>query len=110
MAQDFGFGSIGDDPLAAMLGSMEQMRRMWAGIGVPGSLAPTIDPRELERRIADLRVIEQWLEANLAMLRGTIQALEMQRGALVALHSLGESLASAMPAASTAPPGPAASN
>lgn len=97
MAQEFGFGSVAADPLAGMIGSMEQMRRMWAGIGVPGSLAPTIDPKELERRITDLRVIEQWLEANLGMLRSTIQALEMQHGALAALHSISESLASAIP-------------
>ncbi len=104
MAQEFGFGSIAGETLAGMIGSMEQMRKMWAGIGVPGSLAPTVDPNELERRIADLRVVEHWLEVNLNMLRGTIQALEMQHGALAALHSIGESMASAMPA--EAPPGP----
>lgn len=104
MAQEFGFGSAAGESLAGMIGSMEQMRKMWAGIGVPGSLAPTVDPGELERRIADLKVVEHWLEVNLQMLRGTIQAMEMQHGALAALHSIGASMASAMPAA--APPRP----
>ena len=97
MAQDFGFGSIAGDSLASMIGSMEQMRKMWSGIGVPGSLAPTVDPKELERRIADLRVVEQWLKVNLHMLKSTIQALELQHGALAAMHSIGESMAAAMP-------------
>ena len=102
MAQEFGFGSVAGESLAGMIGSMEQMRKMWAGIGVPGSLAPTVDPKELERRITDLRAVEHWLEVNLHMLRGTIQAMEMQHGALAALHSIGASMASAMPA--EAPP------
>ncbi|MCL4743944.1 MAG: hypothetical protein KJZ83_00875 [Burkholderiaceae bacterium] len=108
MAQDFGFGSIAGDSLASMIGSMEQVRKMWSGIGVPGSLAPTVDPKELERRIADLRVVEQWLEVNLNMLKSTIQAFELQQGALAAMHSIGESMAAAMPeAAKKASPGAA---
>lgn len=82
---------------------MEWLRRMWspetygmnaaapgsgpfAGMpGVPSWFAPTADPREVERRIADLQVVSQWLRTNLSMLEMTIRTLEMQKSALEGL-------------------------
>ncbi len=45
------------------------------------------DPAELEKRIADLKTVEQWLDFNLTLLRTTIQGLEIQRGTLLALKA-----------------------
>ncbi len=61
---------------------------------MPGFLVPTVDVDEIDKRIADLRAAESWIEVNLNMLRATIQGLEVQRHTIAALQSL-----SAMPAA-----------
>jgi hypothetical protein len=65
----------------------EMFRRLWGplGVPVPGMAMPTLDPRELEKRIADLRSIEAWLNMNLNMVRFSIQGLEMQKAALQAM-------------------------
>jgi hypothetical protein len=52
-------------------------------------LAPTLDVEELEKRISDLRAVEQWLELNASMLRTTIQSLEVQRATISTLKGIG---------------------
>lgn len=75
----------------AMFDAMEFARRSWSSsFSMPGSFSPTVDPEELDKRIADLRTVEQWLVLNLNLLRGAIQALELQRAALGSLKSFGE--------------------
>jgi hypothetical protein len=69
---------------------------------VPSMMMPTLDIKELEKRIADLRSVEQWLQLNQGMLRTTIQALEMQRSTLAAWQELGAGAAPAT-AAQAAP-------
>jgi hypothetical protein len=70
----------------------EMFRRLWGPLGVPipGMAVPTFDPQEVEKRIADLRSVEAWLNMNLNMLRYSIQALEVQRAALQAMKSATE--------------------
>ena len=70
----------------------EMFRRLWGPLGVPipGMAVPTFDPQEVEKRIAELRSVEAWLNMNLNMLRYSIQALEMQRAALQAMKSATE--------------------
>ena len=65
----------------------EMFRRLWGplGVPVPGMAVPTFDPQEVEKRIAELRSVESWLQMNLNMLKLSIQALEMQRSALQAM-------------------------
>ena len=64
--------------------------------GMPGLAAPPMSPEDLDKRIADLRAVESWLNLNLTMLRGSIQALEVQRGTLMTLKTMGASMAEAM--------------
>jgi hypothetical protein len=64
-----------------------------AGGPIPSMMMPTMDPQEIDKRIADLRSVEHWLSMNLAMLRTTIQGLEMQRTALAAWQNLGAAAA-----------------
>ncbi len=66
----------------------EVFRRLWGplGVPVPGMAMPTLDPKEIERRIAELKAVEGWLAMNLNMLRMAIQGLEMQRTTLVAMQ------------------------
>ena len=70
----------------------EMFRRLWGPLGVPlpGMAMPTLDPQEVEKRIADLRSIEAWLSMNLNMVKFSIQGLELQRAALQAMRSVTE--------------------
>jgi len=66
----------------------ELFRRLWGPLGVPlpGMAMPTLDPNEIEKRIADLRSVENWLAMNLNMVKLSIQGLEMQKAALLAMR------------------------
>ena len=67
----------------------EMFRRLWGPLGlpVPGMSMPTLDPKEVEKRVADLKSVEAWLAMNLNMVRFAIQGLEVQRAALEAMKS-----------------------
>ena len=63
-------------------------RRLWGNLGVPlpGMAMPTFDPKEVDKRITDLRSVEAWLNMNLNMVRFSIQGLELQRATLLAMR------------------------
>lgn len=86
-----GFGQSGETGRNPLLASMEMMRQAWqgmAGSGVAGSpMAPPATLEEMDRRIADLRTVENWLRMNLSMLTSTIQGLEVQRATIGTLKS-----------------------
>ncbi len=67
----------------------EVFRRLWGPLGlpVPGMAMPTLDPAEIEKRIADLKSVETWLGMNLNMVKMSIQGLEVQKMALEAMKS-----------------------
>ena len=75
----------------------EFLKNLWGPMGLPlaGLMAPALIPDEIERRIAELKSVENWLNMNLNVLRLTIQGLEMQKAGLAALRS----------AAGSSPPG-----
>jgi hypothetical protein len=66
----------------------EMYRSLWGSLGVPlpGMAMPTLDPKEVEKRITDLRSIEAWLNMNLNMVKFSIQGLELQKAALQAMQ------------------------
>jgi hypothetical protein len=64
-------------------------------------VAPPMSVDELDKKIQDLKTVESWLNVNMNMLRGTIQALEVQRATIATLQSLGENFAQHMQQAST---------
>ena len=66
----------------------EMFRRLWGplGVPVPGMAMPTLDPKEIEKRIQELKSVEAWLQMNLNMLKFSIQGLELQRAALQAMQ------------------------
>lgn len=68
---------------------MEMFRRLWGPLGIPlpGMAMPTLDPAEVEKRIAELKAVEGWLSMNLNMLRMAIQGLEVQKTALEAMRA-----------------------
>lgn len=65
---------------------------MGAGsLGIPGMVMPTLSVEELHKKVADLKAVESWLALNMNMLRGTIQALEVQAATIATLKNMGES-------------------
>ncbi|MDX3907050.1 MAG: transcriptional regulator [Pigmentiphaga sp.] len=94
-----------------VLQSMEMMRQVWNSLTTLSQTAP-VSPSmgldELDRRITDLRAIENWLNLNLAMLRGSIQGLEVQRATISTLRSFVQTanVAQGDTSAPAAPPSP----
>ncbi|MBU3622792.1 PhaM family polyhydroxyalkanoate granule multifunctional regulatory protein [Polynucleobacter sp. AP-Latsch-80-C2] len=65
-----------------------------------GSAFPGLDVDELEKRIKDLKSVENWLNLNLNILKSTIQGLEVQHATMMALKSFGDAVSAASAAAS----------
>jgi hypothetical protein len=53
----------------------------------PAAMFPALDPAEVERKIAELRIIEGWLTMSLNMMQMSIKTLELQKASLEALRS-----------------------
>ena len=86
---------------SAVTDTLDFVKNLWGSMGVPGMSipglgAPTLSVDELDKKITDLKAVEAWLNVNVSMLRGTVQALEIQRGTLATLKSMSESMAEAM--------------
>ena len=66
----------------------------WAAPGAmfafpnPAAMFAALDPKELDRRIDELRVIENWLAMSLNFTQMSIRTLELQRASLEALQSV----------------------
>jgi len=60
-----------------------------------GSAFPGMDVEELEKRIKDLKSVENWLNLNLNILKSTIQGLEVQHATMMALKSFGDAVSAA---------------
>jgi hypothetical protein len=99
----FDLGKMAFGGLGQMFDGIDSVKRAWSMFNAPSALVPTLDVDELDKRIADLKAVEQWLNLNVSMLHGTIQGLEIQRGTLAAVKAFGASFSSAMPGASAQP-------
>lgn len=81
------------DAQSAMNDPLGFIKKLWGDMQLPGMVTPTISVDELDKQIKDLKTVESWLTVNMNMLRGTIQALEVQRATIAALKTMGESFA-----------------
>ncbi|GGC88479.1 PhaM family polyhydroxyalkanoate granule multifunctional regulatory protein [Undibacterium terreum] len=88
--------------MTAMNDTLAFVKKLWGGMQVPGMVTPTISIDDLDKKIKDLKTVESWLNVNMNMLRGTIQALEVQRATIATLNSLGASFSNAMGSAEAA--------
>jgi hypothetical protein len=63
------------------------MQKMWNPMSfpVPGMLTPTADVGEVEKKIRELKTVENWLTMNVGLVQMTIKTLEMQKAALESL-------------------------
>lgn len=70
----------------------------WPGFGasgfaqMPAAAMPTMDLEDLDKRISDLKAVDQWLSLNLQLLKSTIQGMEIQRGTLAQLQAMQSSM------------------
>jgi hypothetical protein len=90
--------------------TLDFVKNLWGSMGVPGAgipamTTPTLSVDDLDKKIKDLKAVESWLNVNMAMVRGTIQALEVQRGTLATLKAMGEAMAQAVQQPGGAQPG-----
>lgn len=83
-----GMGSM-NDPLGFV-------KKLWGDMQIPGMVTPAISIDELDKKIKDLKTVESWLTVNMNMLRGTIQAMEVQRATIATLKSMSESFSQQM--------------
>jgi hypothetical protein len=74
--------------MAAKPVTPQEMFDLWQKMVNPGAyplqslMFPVLDPKELEKKISELEVVEHWLRANLNMLQLSIRSLEYQRALL----------------------------
>jgi hypothetical protein len=52
----------------------------------PAAMFAALDPVEIERKIGELRVIENWLTMSVGMMQMSIKTLELQKASLEALR------------------------
>jgi hypothetical protein len=66
---------------------LEFMQKMWNPLSfpMPGMAMPTVDIKEVERKIGELKTVETWLTMNIGFIQMTVKTLEMQKAALESL-------------------------
>ena len=66
----------------------QEMFDLWQKMVNPGGypvqslMFPILDPKEIDKKIGELEVVEHWLKANLNMLQLSIKSLEYQKAML----------------------------
>jgi hypothetical protein len=89
--------------------AMEFMQRMWNPLGVtmpgfpmpgaaahaapgampfanPAAMFAALDPVEIEKKIAELKIIENWLTMSVSMTQMSIKTMELQKASLEAMR------------------------
>ena len=74
----------------------EFFQKMWNPLSfpIPGMFQPTMSVEEVEKKLAELQSVENWLKMNLTFLQMTMKTLEMQKSAL---QTIQESAAATAP-------------
>ncbi len=68
---------------------MAFMQKMWNPMSfpVPGMFMPTANVEDIEKKIAELKGVENWLTMNIGFIQMTVKTLEMQKNALSSFAS-----------------------
>ena len=68
---------------------MAFMQKMWNPMSypVPGMFMPTSNVEDIDKKIAELKGVENWLTMNIGFIQMTVKTLEMQKVALEALNA-----------------------
>lgn len=89
---NFGFGKLvpGFDFLQNLAkGASQGMQQMPS---LSNWVAPTLNVEELDKRIAELKAVQFWLDQNAKALSATVQALEVQKMTLATLQGMNFSM------------------
>lgn len=108
-------GMTGFPGMGSVTDSLEFVKNLWGSMGIPGlnvsgmnvpgipgMVVPTFSVEEIRKKISDLKAVETWLDLNMNMLRGTIQALEVQAATISTLQSMGDAFSASMASAGVA--------
>ncbi|TCF96920.1 transcriptional regulator [Paraburkholderia strydomiana] len=106
------WGMMRMSPFGSAFSSAPSGAGVGAGMGpslsmMSDMMAPLTNVEELDKRITDMRAVEQWLKLNLSMLQSAIQALEVQRATLATLRAFGAFAQQSMSQPTAASPAPA---
>jgi hypothetical protein len=95
--------------MGAMTDTLDFVKNLWGSMGIPGMnmpgmssmnlpgmVMPTLSVDEINKKVSDLKAVESWLGLNMNMLRGTIQALEVQAATISTLQTMGETFTASM--------------
>ena len=83
----------------SLMPGLDFLKQFASAAGAPGMpqaaqwVTPTLDPKELEKRIQELKSVQFWLDQNAKALSATIQALEVQRMTLETLQGMNVGMA-----------------
>ena len=86
--------------------ALEFMQRMWNPLGIampgfgpappatpagmpfpnPSAMFAALDPAEIDRKIAELRIIENWLTMSVNMMQMSIKTMELQKASVEAMR------------------------
>jgi hypothetical protein len=83
----------------------QELFDLWQKMVNPGAfplqslMFPVLDPKEIEKKLAELETVEHWLKANLNMLQLSIKSLEFQRDMLKGGEKARASMGQGTPAA-----------
>jgi hypothetical protein len=71
---------------------MEFMQKMWNPMSfpVPGMFMPTASVEDIEKKIAEMKGVENWLTMNIGFIQMTVKTLEMQKAALESFAAAGK--------------------
>ncbi len=94
--------------------ALEFMQRMWNPLGIPmpgfapapaagspggaqggvpfpmpAAMFAALDPAEIDRKIAELRIVENWLAMSLSMMQMSIKTMELQKASVEAMRGGG---------------------
>ncbi len=111
MADQQGPGKpAGDAPAFSPQDAMGFLQRMWNPLGLalpgfpgagaapgatmppgmpfgnPAALFAALDPAEIDRKITELRVIENWLTMSVSMMQMSIKTMELQKASVEAMR------------------------
>ncbi|HZP91868.1 MAG TPA: PhaM family polyhydroxyalkanoate granule multifunctional regulatory protein [Burkholderiales bacterium] len=66
----------------------QNFQKMWNPMNfpLPGMFQPTMNVEEIDKKIAELQAVENWLRMNLGFLQVTVKTLQMQKSALESLQ------------------------
>jgi hypothetical protein len=93
--------------------SPQEMFDLWQKMVNPGAyplqslMFPVPDAKEIEKKIAELEVVEHWLKANVGMVQLTVKSLQFQLAMLKGGAKATEAMMNPGGKAEEAPPNPA---